>query len=249
MQTYAEIHNAHQGKSSDKWESYLRSYERLFDPYRQSKVGVLEVGVQNGGSLEVLAKYFESASQIIGCDKNPACGDLRYEDPRISVVVGDINSQEVLRRVANLARTIDIFIDDGSHVSRDIITTFVIYFPIVAPGGLYLIEDTHCLYWEGWGGGVLRSASALQLFKLLTDVLNWEHWQTEVPLHTFLSSFFAKDTIPVFLREGWIESIEFRNSMIAIRKAEHPKDSKLGARTVVGREFSVEKETEQFQRT
>lgn len=246
MQTYAEIHKAHQGKSSDKWESYLRVYERLFAPYRKSRINVVEVGVQNGGSLEVLAKYFENAGRIIGCDKNEDCGELRYDDPRISVVVGEINSQEALAQIAREAPAIGIFIDDGSHVSRDIITTFVVYFPLVAPGGVYLIEDTHCLYWEGWGGGVLRSTSAMQLFKLMADVLNYEHWLTDLTLPALLSSFFAKDAVPNFLKEGWVESVEFMNSMIAIRKAEHPSASKLGERVVVGREFSIDQETQQF---
>jgi len=245
-QTYAEIHNTHRGKSSDKWESYLRAYERLFSPYRQRGVTIVEIGVQNGGSLEVMAKYFANAKQIIGCDKDPACGGLEYADERISVVVGDINSQEILARLATHARPIDIFIDDGSHVSRDVITTFAAYFPLVAPGGLFVIEDAHCFYWEKWGGGILRGASAQQFFKQMTDVLNHEHWQQDLPLETFLSSFFAKGAIPAFLREGWMESIEFMNSLIAIRKATHRGGSKLRARTVVGDEFEVEAETKQF---
>ena len=84
--TYAELHHEHQGKSSDKWESYLGTYERLFAPIRDTPVNIVEIGVQNGGSLEVLGKYFRNAANIIGCDINPLCADLKYDDARISVI-------------------------------------------------------------------------------------------------------------------------------------------------------------------
>lgn len=246
METYAQLHNAQQGKSSDKWESYLPAYDRVFADYRNEPVTVLEVGVQNGGSLEVLAKYFPRATQIIGCDIDALCGNLRFDDPRISVVVGDINSSEVLLRIGNATKSIDVLIDDGSHRAGDILNTFVRYFPLVTPGGAYLIEDTHCLYWENWGGGILRATSPQQLFKLLTDVLNYEHWQNDLPLEAFLSTFFPKSAIPAFLMEGWMESIEFRNSMIVIHKAKEGTHSQLGTRLIVGDTFDVDRATEQL---
>ena len=46
---YAE----HLGKSSDKWELYLLEYDRLFSAYRNKPINILEIGVQNGGSLEI----------------------------------------------------------------------------------------------------------------------------------------------------------------------------------------------------
>ena len=182
MATYAEIHGAHQGKSTDKWESYLPVYERVFSPFRRANINVLEIGVQNGGSLEVLAEYFHQAAHIVGCDINPLCGELKYADPRISVVLGDVNSPDVISALAAKSNPIHILIDDGSHLSFDVINSFVNYFPMLAPGGLYLIEDTHCLYWENAGGGILRSSSAQRLFKQLTDVLNYEHWQKDLSL-------------------------------------------------------------------
>ena len=244
--TFAEIHTAHQGKSSDKWASYLQTYERLFGAFRDARINVVEIGVQNGGSLEVLAQYFPNAASIIGCDINPLCENLEYADARISVIVGDVSSPEVYSRIAIKAKPIDLMIDDGSHTSPDVIAAFINYFPLVRPGGLYLIEDTHTLYWEKWDGGVLRESSAQQLFKLLTDVVNYEHWSGDLPLNTLLSSFFRKDALPKFIAEGWVDSLEFLNSMIVIHKAKQATHSKLGARVVVGTEFSVDRATESF---
>lgn len=246
MAAYVEIHKAHKGKSSDKWESYFPVYERLFSPFRHGEINVLEIGVQNGGSLEVLSDYFYKASHVVGCDINPLCGELKFADPRISVVIGDINSPEVISALANKLKPIHLLIDDGSHVSFEIINAFINYFPLVAPGGVYLIEDTHCLYWEELGSGILRSTSAQRLFKLLTDVLNYEHWQKDVTLEAWLSSFFFKSGVPAFIAEGWVESIEFLNSIIVIHKAKHGSHSKLGSRAVVGTEFSVEKTPDSF---
>jgi hypothetical protein len=246
MAAYAEIHSAHQGKSSDKWESYFPVYERVFSPFRHSEINVLEIGVQNGGSLEVLSQYFDKAAHIVGCDINPLCGELKFAGPRISVVVGDINSPDVISALTNKLKPIHLLIDDGSHVSFEIINAFINYFPLVAPGGIYLIEDTHCLYWEELGSGILRSTSAQRLFKLLTDVLNYEHWQKDMTLEAWLSSFFLKGGVPAFIAEGWVESIEFLNSIIVIRKAKRGTHAKLGSRLVVGTEFSVGKTPDTF---
>jgi hypothetical protein len=244
--TYAEIHIAHQGKSSDKWASYLQTYERLFGVFRDARINIVEIGVQNGGFLEVLAQYFPNAANIIGCDINPLCGNLEFEDARISVIVGDVSSPEVYSRIAIQAKPIDLIIDDGSHNSPDVIAAFINYFPLVRQGGLYVIEDTHTLYWEKWHGGVLRESSAQQLFKLLTDVINYEHWNGDLPLNTLLSSFFRKDAVPKFITEGWVNGLEFLNSMIVIHNAKQATHSKLGARTVVGTEFSVDRASECF---
>jgi hypothetical protein len=40
----------------------------------------------------------------------------------------------------------DIIIDDGSHINADIIATFKNLWPVLAPGGLYCVEDLHSSY-------------------------------------------------------------------------------------------------------
>src|SRR3954469_2707687 len=115
----AEIHDAHKGKVSDKWALYLDVYDRAFQHVRNKEVSILEIGVQNGGSLEVWAKYFRHAKQIIGCDIDPKCGDLRYKDPRISVIVADASSEQAFEMISGKADSFDIIIDDGSHRSSD----------------------------------------------------------------------------------------------------------------------------------
>ena len=55
--TFAAIHDKKQGKASDKWESYLEFYDELFTPLKKNPITLLQIGVQNGGSLETYAEY------------------------------------------------------------------------------------------------------------------------------------------------------------------------------------------------
>ena len=113
--TLIEHYKAHEGRVSDKWSLYLDEYERLFAPHRNKPIHLLEIGVQNGGSLEIWAKYFPQAQQIVGCDINPACAQLSYTNPTVNVVVGDVNKDDTLAQVFKHAEQYDIVIDDGSH--------------------------------------------------------------------------------------------------------------------------------------
>ncbi|MBX6392006.1 MAG: hypothetical protein IRY96_00920, partial [Burkholderiales bacterium] len=89
-----DLYRSHRGKVTDKWSSYLEVYNRLFTLFRPLPVRLLEIGVQNGGSLEVWAKYFPNAELIVGCDIDLECAHLRYADPRIAVVMADATTPE-----------------------------------------------------------------------------------------------------------------------------------------------------------
>ena len=104
----------HTGKLSDKWKLYVGEYERLLSPYQDRPVNLLEIGIQNGGSLEIWAKYFPHALKFVGCDINPKCSLLRYDDPRIAVVVGDANSDAAQAQVLGPGSVGTIINDDIS---------------------------------------------------------------------------------------------------------------------------------------
>ena len=53
----------HKGKISDKWNLYLDIYERIFCSLRNKPISLLEIGIQNGGSLEIWASYFSLAKK------------------------------------------------------------------------------------------------------------------------------------------------------------------------------------------
>ncbi|AJE22092.1 O-methyltransferase I [Azotobacter chroococcum NCIMB 8003] len=227
----------HEGLLSDKWDIYLSEYERLFRSQRQTPVTILEIGVQNGGSLEIWGKYFPNASTIIGCDINPRCENITYTSDKTHLVIGDINQPQTLEKIFSITQEFDLVIDDGSHTSSDIIGTFCNFFPRLKHGGLYIAEDLHCSYWEDYEGGLHHPRSSMAFFKALADVLNFEHWGIEHSRVKLLQAFGISAPLgEVVLAE--IHSIEFVNSMCIITK--HPAASnRLGKRYIAGKSALV----------
>jgi len=66
--TLKQLFLEHQGKVSDKWSLYLDEWDRFFKPYRDQSINLLEIGIQNGGSLEIWSRYFPKAGKLVGCD-------------------------------------------------------------------------------------------------------------------------------------------------------------------------------------
>ena len=139
-----ELYAEHKGKVSDKWSLYLEIYDRIFKDMREDALALLEIGIQNGGSLEIWARFFPLANSIIGCDINSKCLNLKYLEQNIKLVVGDANELATRQAILSISNAFDIVIDDGSHRSSDIIKSFCLYFPSINPSGLFIAEDLHC---------------------------------------------------------------------------------------------------------
>ena len=237
--TLHQLYVEHVGKSSDKWSLYLAEYDRLFDAFRDRPVRLLEIGIQNGGSLEIWSKYFPHAAALIGCDIDPACALLEYDDPCIAVIVGDANAPATRNQVLARSAGFDIVIDDGSHLSGDIVQSFGHYFPHLADGGLFVVEDLHCSYWSRFDGGLFDPLSSMAFLKRLADVVNHEHWGVDRSRDDVLKGFVEKygGVIDVDALSR-VHSIEFVNSMCVIRKAP-AVDNGLGRRFIAGTDETV----------
>ncbi|MBU2469185.1 MAG: glycosyltransferase [Proteobacteria bacterium] len=232
--TLEQLYAEHEGKVSDKWSIYLFEYNRILSEYRHLPVRMLEIGVQNGGSLDIWLKYFANAQKIIGCDINSDCGRLSYQDSRIALVVGDANSDSAQAQIAALSRELDLIIDDGSHLSRDIVNSFARYFPLLADGGLFVVEDLHCSYWREFEGGLYHPYSSITFFKRLADVIGHEHWGVDKAPGDILRGFNSEYGFRMHEDDlNRIHSIEFINSMCVIRKAP-PERNRLGKRVIAG---------------
>lgn len=237
--TIEELHNKHQGKVSDKWAIYLREYQRLMAPLIDSPLSLLEIGVQNGGSLELWGERFPNATHIIGCDIDPACAGLKFDDPRIKIVVMDANTDEAQQKITSHTDSFDIIIDDGSHTSGDIIRTFARYFPLLKDGGLFIIEDLHCSYFADFEGGLHHPYSSMAFLKRLSDVINHEHWgvpRARADVVRSMSNHFGCKLDEESLAH--VHSVEFLNSLCIVRK-EEPSQNLLGERHITGVEASV----------
>ncbi|TIO62497.1 MAG: glycosyltransferase [Mesorhizobium sp.] len=230
----------HEAKVSDKWSIYLDEYDRILSKYRNSPVRILEVGVQNGGSLEIWSRYFPQAELILGCDINQNCGLLHFDDARVDVIVGDANLEDTQRRILKRSAKFDIIIDDGSHKSSDIIRTFALYFKSIEDGGVFIVEDLHASYWQEFEGGLYDPLSSISFFKRLLDLINHEHWGLDRSRTDALAAF--ADRYGIEFDEAAlasIHSIEFLNSLCIVT-SRPPQENILGSRHVVGRDAQAE---------
>ena len=239
MKSLYELYREHQGKISDKWSIYLNEYDRLFSSYRDRPVSMLEIGIQNGGSLEIWSKYFLNAKALVGCDINPDCAKLTFDDPRINVVVGDANTDATEAEILTRSPNFDLIIDDGSHTSGDIVQSFARYFRHLSQGGIFVAEDLHCSYWSSFEGGLYYPYSSISFFKRLADVVNHEHWGIEKERKQLLQGF-AKHFTTEFDESDLAEvhSIEFFNSVCVVHKRS-PQYNVLGERFIAGQEDAV----------
>jgi glycosyltransferase involved in cell wall biosynthesis len=239
MKTLLDLYKTHTGKVSDKWALYLREYDRMFASYREQTISMLEIGIQNGGSLEIWSQYFPNAQKFVGCDINPDCAKLMYADPRISVIVGDATTAETQTQVLAQSASFDLIIEDGSHTSSDIVKAFARYFPALKTGGLFVAEDLHCSYWQDYEGGIFHPYSSITFFKHLADMVNHEHWGVEKSRSELIAGF--KRVLNVDFDEtllGQISSVEFVNSICIVRKTD-PAMNCLGGRVIAGNTESI----------
>lgn len=244
--TLKQIYLDHHGKVSDKWSLYLEEYDRLLSGLRGEQINFLEIGIQNGGSMEIWTKYFPLAQQFIGCDINPDCERLKYADPRVAVVVADANLDTTEARILALAPRFDVVIDDGSHLSSDIVKSFVRYFPHLLEGGIFIVEDLHCSYWAEFEGGLFDPDSSIKFLQALADITNYEHWGLQRSRADFLGNFARRYDVQ-FDEEllAQVHSVEFVNSLCVIRKRP-PADNVLGPRIIVGEDELVASDVKHY---
>lgn len=234
--TLFELYSNHTGYVSDKWDFYLHVYESILAPYKNWAISLLEIGIQNGGSLEIWNEFFENAKVIVGCDIDEKCGELEFASKKIRLAIGDVKLKQTQDLISSYSTKYDIIIDDGSHKSSDIIQTFCTLFPRLIHGGIYIVEDMHCSYWKDWEGGLDETKSSVSFFKSLIDLLNYEHWDCDLSMQERLSDLGFVTQVDDALSE--IYSIRFYNSMCVIEKRR--KDvNRLGIRHVVGLEENV----------
>ena len=80
------------GKTIHKWLHYFEIYDRHFSKFMGKEITILEIGVFQGGSLELWSNYFGSKCKIYGIDINPEC--KKHENEQIEVLIGDVEDRE-----------------------------------------------------------------------------------------------------------------------------------------------------------
>lgn len=171
----AKIVFGHKGKPVHKWTHFPDIYTRYLEAYRGRDIGMLEIGVFKGGSLQIWREYLGEEARITGVDINPDCADLG--EGKSKVFIGSQNDPAFLKDVVGKMGGIDIVLDDGSHVAEHQETSFRTLWPLLNEGGLYILEDTHTAYWpDVFNGGYQRPGTAIEIAKTMVDDMHsWYH--------------------------------------------------------------------------
>jgi len=200
--------------------SYLDIYQRYFQPIRQTVRSVLELGVKQGSSLRMWEEFFSKAN-IFGLDIDPQAA--KHAGGHKHVVIGSQDGAPASEKLAKQARRVfpgwkgfDIIIDDASHVNELTLASFKLYWPLLAPQGIYVIEDLGNSYkdltphYPSWPGGKHLKRKV----KLNND---------RADMDKFFNDLVAEmDTLPKFgtrtTRNSRISSVQFWSRMVFILK-------------------------------
>ncbi len=131
--------------------NYVPFYDSIFGDLRLKENNLLEIGVLHGGSLKMWHDFFENShvygvedfSQQTGFSEPVIQEEVErslLEYPRAKLFF--YNSEDKEQATKNLeGLQFDIIIDDANHRIENQLKNIDIYYPFLAPGGIYIIED------------------------------------------------------------------------------------------------------------
>jgi len=190
-----------------KWSHYFDIYERHFAKYRNTEVVILEIGVSQGGSLQMWKEYFGPKAKIYGVDIDPNCKAL--EEENIEIFIGSQSDRMFLRDLKSKIPKVDILLDDGGHTMDQQIVTYEELFGHIKDDGVYLCEDINTSYFIKYGGGYKRRGTFIEYSKNFIDKINADH-STERSLK---ADNFTRS----------VESLHFYESVVVIEKTKRDK--------------------------
>ena len=128
------------------------------------------------------------------------------------IFIGDQSDNSFLKMITNKYKTFDIIIDDGSHQSKHIISSFKFLFTYLNENGFYVVEDLQTSYQPRYGGNrfkLNKNNTSMNFLKRLTDSINYEH--KDKPFYSY-SQF-----------DGFIKSIFFHQNIVFVTKGKSKK--------------------------
>lgn len=206
------VNSNENGRLIDKPWHYFEIYERHLSRFRGREVHILEIGVSQGGSLDMWRSYFGDSCKIYGVDNNPHCKSFEREG--VKIFIGDQKNRKFLRSLAREIPRIDILIDDGGHIMKEQKNTFNELYRYVSDDGVYICEDLFTSYYLPWGGSYRLPTTFVEFSKRKIDSLNawWVRRWYALPFSLFLKvSDFSRST----------DSIHFYTTMVVFEKRQH----------------------------
>tara|TARA_R110000822_G_C15291699_1_gene491126 strand:+ start:60 stop:722 length:663 start_codon:yes stop_codon:yes gene_type:complete len=167
---------------SDKVDHHR--YDRFYPPFleslRDQEFNMLEVGLGDGsyppfiagGGLKLWKEYFPHSYIYVIDIKEEG------EDDRSKIFKLDQSKEEDLQYIVDNIPKCKFIIDDGSHHPYHQFITFIKLFEeLLEDGGVYIIEDIECNYWNPKSnvyGYEIGHFNTLDYFKNTLDQINSE---------------------------------------------------------------------------
>lgn len=181
------------GTDKGTHQGFMPLYGRYLPAWDKMTV-LVELGVYEGGSMRLWGRHFaHPGTRIIGIDIDLShCPDKNYFEPNVELYQGD-QADPALTEHLEPTYGADVVIDDASHFSSKTIASFHTWWPHVRPGGLYVVEDTHCSYNTDHYGDReaappvelptaraprfprMQVATTMEFLKRLADDVNWNY--------------------------------------------------------------------------
>jgi hypothetical protein len=199
-----------------KWHHYFEIYHHHFKRFIDTTPNILEVGVSEGGSLEMWDYYFDGKCNIYGIDINKNCLSVleKLNKPNIQIEIGDQSDRGFWKNYLKDKPKFDIVIEDGGHTMIQQIVTFEELYDHVDENGVYLCEDVHTSYWLRHQGGYKNSKTFIEYSKNFIDGINSQHIQEKVNNINELKHIRATT-----------KSIHYYDSVIVLEKGILPKST------------------------
>jgi hypothetical protein len=199
-----------------KWLHYLPIYDAILGSLREKPIRMLEIGVARGGSMEMWRRYLHPDSTIVGLDIEPSC--RQFEDPsrNMYVRIGKQQDLGVMLSVVKEHGPFDVILDDGSHITSDMIESFrYLFLHGLSAGGVYLAEDMHTNYWTGYRD---TKMSFVDFAKGLVDLMH-VHYETAMEREFRFGSEERRPSLVVPLLTTLLEKVEFYDSIAVFHRA------------------------------
>ena len=140
---------------------YLPTYLRIAAELGPS-ARVCEVGVHAGRGLDMFQALFPTGL-VAGVDVDPRC---QWPEGTVPVICAQ-DDETLPGLLAAHSPQWDLFVDDASHDGKLTAETFRLLWPLVAPGGFYVVEDW-MVGLGGWGFDASMLTTVQGLLSLLT---------------------------------------------------------------------------------
>ena len=167
-------------KISDKWDRYFDVYDRHFQKFKGENITFIEVGVQNGGSLEMWSRYFgpESKMYILALLYREVTLRDDYQLLIVSLIKNTeadvsknyivVNKQSVLTLIINQYKTSNKFgqivIKLSPLLSRKI-RKFIIMEGLICDDNNYLFGDTNLTSYVSKSNAEIGIEGSISLYR------------------------------------------------------------------------------------